>query len=1058
MAARDHSVVPSLLTPGQTFDIPTQPPSHPNMTASADAHSQWEAAFARGLFDTLSPVGPRGTPHPTKWPQRHASDAEKLVVICRCLQRVGFTLGQFLAALFADAPHSDRPEIYQMLSFFLHGRSPVAGERPLAIVKLIYHHKITRRGPGGTIPPPQFRIPQYALPPSARLLPAVHEPYLSQHNAIRDWAVRLTRRRVDEEARTLIAPKSLFRRPKSAASVTWDLLRSWDMTNVQETIASDAPVLFSIMTTVATDAKARERCKQAAQGPPHTDETGAGVNTAEAPHLSDEEGPASDSAPSSSDSEGSEDPALLRSVDSTASSRRPTREPAPGVPSGMMRDSWQAVTVFILALLRFRHQYAIVFATIIGVYCFSCNANRELIELLCHLGISTAYSTVLETMDMLGRDKLAYLRKLASACEHAPPTFLLVYDNINKMKRAWQPTAAHRDEMLCGTAATLIELEDVTADAFELEPLMKNIKDDVRSKLNAMMLIDDLDHAHLQGVGTGHILRQWVQLVPLLSRFSPDVEKLFSETHAKRRLRLRRSKIHPLQTSGINEATTLGTAQVLRNLLLEQLAMVGAWFNWVMIVGGDLLTSDRLHKLKKYLGKADTPFDRHDWLAPMAQLWHLKWNWQKCIFRLHWVEETGKNIFGLHADCNKLKRSSFNAKTCDFYPAHAILQDRFSAMSLEILRLICEEKTSTKAPDLPLTEAVQSYFSSGGSKSNISFSELQDWAAIANRRYMTAAAYEDALGDLPRDLDVYHDPEPVYEPDSDAMDTSEDGQGPAPAAKKKSARTREMKHQEKLANADKCLANNIAFMRVTLWYLELCAATAEGDIGRVFEIIKFLRFSFWGAGSTNYGNELFELACNFMADFPPKLRDAILDNYLVNPSGRPGHWLELDLLQEHFNFWLKRLFNSKTTSFEAHHLSRKVALNIQGLGDLRSLIARVFNFKRASFAHTNPDKVSDINTLGSHYRTDRTLVFVKGRDQPRLVQDEFAAGIDIVLHKGKFSEFIQHTSLKEGRLHAVEEGMEDLHVNDESAESIIHPANPVVYSSASGMTTTQFVE
>ena len=47
-----------------------------------------------------------------------------------------------------------------------------------------------------------------------------------------------------------------------------------------------------------------------------------------------------------------------------------------------------------------------------------------------------------------------------------------------------------------------------------------------------------------------------------------------------------------------------------------------------------------------------------------------------------------------------------------------------------------------------------------------------------------------------------------------------------------------MKHQEKLANADKCLANNIAFMRVTLWYLELCAATAEGDIGRVFEIIK----------------------------------------------------------------------------------------------------------------------------------------------------------------------------------------------------------------------------
>jgi hypothetical protein len=55
---------------------------------------------------------------------------------------------------------------------------------------------------------------------------------------------------------------------------------------------------------------------------------------------------------------------------------------------------------------------------------------------------------------------------------------------------------------------------------------------------------------------------------------------------------------------------------------------------------------------------------------------------------------------------------------------------------------------------------------------------------------------------------------------------------------------------------------------MTFWYLEMCAAIAEGDIGRVFEVLKVclllsilracmlirmqvLRFSFWGAGSTN---------------------------------------------------------------------------------------------------------------------------------------------------------------------------------------------------------------
>lgn len=289
---------------------------------------------------------------------------------------------------------------------------------------------------------------------------------------------------------------------------------------------------------------------------------------------------------------------------------------------------------------------------------------------------------------MLAQDKLHYLQSLAAACAYAPPTFLIVYDNVNKMKRAWQPTAAHRDEMLSGTAATLVELEDIAPGAFDAEQLQKNIRDDVRTKLSAQMLVDDLDHEHLTGVGVGHILRQWVQHVPSLSRFSGEVEKLFYEAHAKHRLRLRQSQIHPLQSSNIDESTTVGTVQVLRNLLLEQLGMLSAWFNsgWVMIVGGDQLTVDRMHKLKIYTSKATTAFDRYDWLAPILQLWHLKWNWQKCIFRLHWIEETGKNVFGLRADCNKLKRTSFNAKTCDFYPAHAILQDRFSAMSLEILR------------------------------------------------------------------------------------------------------------------------------------------------------------------------------------------------------------------------------------------------------------------------------------------------------------------------------------------------------------------------------------
>lgn len=40
------------------------------------------------------------------------------------------------------------------------------------------------------------------------------------------------------------------------------------------------------------------------------------------------------------------------------------------------------------------------------------------------------------------------------------------------------------------------------------------------------------------------------------------------------------------------------------------------------------------------------------------------------------------------------------------------------------------------------------------------------------------------------------------------------------------------------SGGDQCLATTVNFIRMTFWYLEMCAAVAEGDIGRVFEIIK----------------------------------------------------------------------------------------------------------------------------------------------------------------------------------------------------------------------------
>jgi hypothetical protein len=60
------------------------------------------------------------------------------------------------------------------------------------------------------------------------------------------------------------------------------------------------------------------------------------------------------------------------------------------------------------------------------------------------------------------------------------------------------------------------------------------------------------------------------------------------------------------------------------------------------------------------------------------------------------------------------------------------------------------------------------------------------------------------------------------------------------AKKRKGTRAKKGKAAESVNSFgnDQCLSTTINFIRMTFWYLEMCAAIAEGDIGRVFEVLK----------------------------------------------------------------------------------------------------------------------------------------------------------------------------------------------------------------------------
>lgn len=97
-----------------------------------------------------------------------------------------------------------------------------------------------------------------------------------------------------------------------------------------------------------------------------------------------------------------------------------------------------------------------------------------------------------------------------------------------------------------------------------------------------------------------------------------------------------RSKIHPLATSGKNEALISG----LKDGLLDFLEQLGQkeddydlclWFG-----GGDGMSYNNMLTLKKYLQTHPDAFQRFEPLQAILQVWHTQWTNLSGIFKTHW--------------------------------------------------------------------------------------------------------------------------------------------------------------------------------------------------------------------------------------------------------------------------------------------------------------------------------------------------------------------------------------------------------------------------------------
>ncbi|KAF8598903.1 hypothetical protein BDV93DRAFT_450359 [Ceratobasidium sp. AG-I] len=634
----------------------------------------------------------------------------------------------------------------------------------------------------------------------------------------------------------------------------------------------------------------------------------------------------------------------------------------------------QGVTLCVFLLMNSRNRLVNLLAAFFGVFLFACNAQKDTFRILNRLGVSSAHSTVYDRLRDLAKSAASAVTEMGQ--NPATKPFLVVYDNINKYRPAWRQTVAKEAQLKSGTAATAIMMEDVPPDAFNLKNIEAKKAEKGRSNLTVDVLLEDIDHTHLKRVSVGLVMRTAVSYIAGLSDLSKVLEDRFkrhsddpdSVGYAKDRLRTRTSKIVPMGCSGISEASSSGNSDVLDDLFSTQLKVPDSVFkDLAFLVCGDQMTIDRLRKLIAYVEDEQTAFSQRRWVIPLIQLWHMKWAFLKAIYGTHYSDKSpGKHPHGLRAHLETIRRK-INAKKCDFYPSHSGLKTVFESLVLTALLYSFPQRPDGLRELNPL-ELLVWFFSNDGPLHECTIESLDALAVNVYDRWMTTDAYSNAL-------------DPATAPLS--MDSNNDG--------------------------DHVLANSILLMRDTAWYLEFCAAVAEGDIGRVLEIIKVLRFYFWGSGSTNYGAEVLELACGFLYDFPEPLKQAISHNWLVNASGLEGHWHELDLLQEHHNLWIKRIFNSSNSEFDSTFLRELVSLNVVGFGWARKAVVSMLGLRPTSSGNPDINFSADITALAQTILAEGSLAHVASRSaETGSVNDNYAQGIDC-LTDGQLATFISRS-------------------------------------------------
>ena len=133
-------------------------------------------------------------------------------------------------------------------------------------------------------------------------------------------------------------------------------------------------------------------------------------------------------------------------------------------------------------------------------------------------------------------------------------------------------------------------------------------------------------------------------------------------------------------------------------------------------------------------------------------------------------------------------------------------------------------------------------------------------------------------------------------------------------------------------------------------------------------------------------------------------------NWLVNRKGLPGHFLEMDLMQEHFNFWLEDLADHKGKEFDEPFYRDVLSMNVDHFLQLKDEMEEVTALKARTKKHGSTDMDNEMRTILAKFRDEQVNCFRVGRNEAILAPDNFVLGMQ-ELERHKIKSFITKSTI-----------------------------------------------